>query len=107
MQRKPPRRTRERILELSAAVDKLGPHPYAVGPLPAGVLGMQMSLILAQQLAVDAALSGRREDLLRAIVSHPLIHSIDAAEKCMDELLSLQAEWLPQFKRQPSLIVSR
>ena len=53
--------------------------------------------MLSQQLAVTAALSGSRDDLLRAIVAHPLIHSIDAAERCMDELLALQADWLPQF----------
>jgi alpha-galactosidase/6-phospho-beta-glucosidase family protein len=53
--------------------------------------------LLSQQLAVTAALSGSRDDLLRAIAAHPLIHSIDAAERCMDELLALQADWLPQF----------
>jgi 6-phospho-beta-glucosidase len=48
-------------------------------------------------LAIDAALSGSRNDLLMAILAHPLIHSVKAAEACMDELLSLQKEWLPQF----------
>jgi alpha-galactosidase/6-phospho-beta-glucosidase family protein len=72
-------------------------HPFALGPLPDAVLGLQWSLVLSQQLAVTAALSGSRDDLLRAILAHPLIHSIDAAESCMDELLKLQAEWLPQF----------
>ena len=85
------------ILELSAVVDRLGPHPFAVGPLPDAVLGLQWSLFKSQQLAVAAALSGSRDDLLRAIVAHPLIHSVDAAERCMDELLALQADWLPQF----------
>jgi 6-phospho-beta-glucosidase len=85
------------ILELSGVVDRLGAHPFALGPLPDAVLGLQWSLVLSQQLAVTAALSGSRDDLLRAILAHPLIHSIDAAESCMDELLKLQAEWLPQF----------
>jgi 6-phospho-beta-glucosidase len=87
------------ILELSAVVDRQGAHPFAVGPLPDAVLGLQWGLLLSQQLAVTAALSGSREDLLRAILAHPLVHSVDAAEGCMDELLSLQAEWLPQFDR--------
>jgi len=87
------------ILELSGPVDRYGPHPFAVGPLPKAILGMQISLVLSQQLAVDAALSGSRNDLLRAILAHPLVHSVDAAEKAMDELLTLQAEWLPQFRR--------
>jgi len=85
------------ILELSASVDRYGAHPYAVGPLPKGVLGLQQSLVLSQQLAVDAAISGGRNDLLKAIVAHPLVHSVDKAERAMNELLRLQAEWLPQF----------
>jgi 6-phospho-beta-glucosidase len=95
------------IVELSAVVDRNGAHPFAVGPLPDAVLGLQWSLLLSQQLAVTAALSGSRDDLLRAIVAHPLIHSVDAAESCMDELLTLQAEWLPQFVTGRSLTADR
>jgi 6-phospho-beta-glucosidase len=85
------------IVEVAATVDHVGPHPFAMGPLPKSVLGYQYSLILSQELAIDAALSGDRNDLLKAILAHPLIHSVDAAEKAMDELLALQADWLPQF----------
>jgi alpha-galactosidase/6-phospho-beta-glucosidase family protein len=87
------------IVEVAATVDRVGPHPFAMGPLPKAVLGYQYSLILSQELAIDAALSGDRNDLLRAILAHPLIHSVDAAEKAMDELLALQADWLPQFQK--------
>jgi 6-phospho-beta-glucosidase len=85
------------VLELSAVVDRYGPHPFAVGPLPAPVLALQWGLVLSQQLAVEAALSGSERGLLQAILAHPLIHSVEAAERCMRELLDLQAEWLPQF----------
>jgi 6-phospho-beta-glucosidase len=85
------------IVELSALVDRNGPHPFAIGPLPKELLGMQLSLVYSQQLAVDAAISGDRNDLLKAIVANPLVHSVENAEKAMDELLGLQAEWLPQF----------
>jgi 6-phospho-beta-glucosidase len=87
----------EAIVEVPAKVDRLGPHPFAMGPLPKSLLGYQYSLLLSQELAIDAALSGSRNDLLKAILAHPLVHSVDAAEKAMDELLALQAEWLPQF----------
>jgi 6-phospho-beta-glucosidase len=87
----------EAIVEVAATVDATGAHPFAMGPLPKQLVGYQHSLILSQELAIDAALSGRRADLLRAILAHPLIHSLDAAEACMDELLQLQAQWLPQF----------
>jgi 6-phospho-beta-glucosidase len=87
------------ILELAATVDRRGPHPFAMGALPKELLGYQYSLVLAQELAVDAAFSGSRNDLLKAILAHPLIHSVDAAEQAMDELLGVQADWLPQFRR--------
>jgi 6-phospho-beta-glucosidase len=86
------------VLELSASVDRQGAHPYAVGSLPEPLIGLQRALVLSQQLAVDAALSGSRADLLRAITTHPLVASLDAAEACMNELLELQADWLPQFQ---------
>jgi 6-phospho-beta-glucosidase len=88
------------ILELSAYVDRHGAHTLAVGDLPEPVVGLQEALVHSQQLAVTAALSGSKDDLLRAIVAHPLINSVAAAEACMNELLALQAEWLPQFHRQ-------
>jgi 6-phospho-beta-glucosidase len=90
------------ILELSAYVDRYGAHTLTVGDLPEPLVGLQEALVRSQQLAVTAALSGSRDDLLQAIVAHPLINSIAAAEACMDELLELQAEWLPQFANQPA-----
>jgi 6-phospho-beta-glucosidase len=87
------------IVEVPATVDHLGPHPFAMGPLPKSVLGYQYALILSQELAIDAALSGSRNDLLKAILAHPLVNSVDAAEQAMDELLALQADWLPQFQQ--------
>jgi 6-phospho-beta-glucosidase len=77
----------------------MGAHPFAVGEMPKPMLGYQYSLILCQELAVDAAMSGSRNDLLKAIISHPLINSAPAAEAAMDELLNIQADWLPQFAR--------
>jgi 6-phospho-beta-glucosidase len=87
------------IVEVAGMIDRSGPHPFAVGPLPKELLGYQYSLVLAQELAIDAALSGSRTDLLKAIIAHPLVNSVSAAEKAMDELLALQSDWLPQFQR--------
>ena len=87
----------EAIVEVSAYVDRQGPHPLTLGPLPKPLLGYQLARILSQELAIDAALSGSREDLLKAILADPLVHSMHAAEQAMDELLARQAAWLPQF----------
>jgi 6-phospho-beta-glucosidase len=87
----------EAILELSATVAADGATPLPVGDLPEGIVGLQADLVRSQRMAVDAALSGDRDQLLRAIVAHPLVSSLPAARAAMDELLSVQAAWLPQF----------
>lgn len=81
-------------------MDGLGAHPFVAGELPKSVIGMQYTLELAQQHAVDVALSGSRNNLLKAIIAHSLIHPLDAKEKCMDELLALQKDWLAQLSKQ-------
>jgi 6-phospho-beta-glucosidase len=85
------------IVEISAIVDAQGAHPLAVGPLPSPLIAMQLGLVHAEQLAVEAALTGDRRTLLQALVSHPTTHSVAAAEACIDDMLAAQAEWLPQF----------
>ena len=85
------------IVEVSALVGRDGPRPFAEGALPAELVGFQHALVLAQQLSVDAAINRSREDLLKAIVAHPLINSLDAAERCMDDMLERLGPWLPQF----------
>jgi 6-phospho-beta-glucosidase len=87
------------IVEVAARLDATGAHPFAMGPLPKALVAHQQGLVLSQELAVSAALSGDRNQLLQAIVAHPLINSVAAAEGAMTELLELQTEWLPQFAR--------
>jgi 6-phospho-beta-glucosidase len=89
---------REAVLELSATVGADGAIPMPVGDLPERVVGLQADLVRSQSMAVDAALSGDRDELLRAIVAHPLVTSLHNARAAMDELLAVQARWLPQFQ---------
>lgn len=86
------------ILEVPAYIDAEGYHQVDMGPLPKSLVGYQVARIQSQELAIDAAMSGDRQALLRAILADPLVHSYKAAEEAMDELLRLQADWLPQFK---------
>jgi 6-phospho-beta-glucosidase len=87
----------EAIVEVSALIGRDGARPFAEGPLPKELVGFQYALVKSQQLTVAAAISGNREDLLKAIVAHPLINSVDAAERCMDDMLERLGPWLPQF----------
>ena len=49
-------------------------------------------------LAVDAAALGSRELMLQALLVDPMVNDIDQAKALMEEMLALQAEYLPQFQ---------
>ena len=53
----------------------------------------------AQELTVEAAVSGRRDDVLAALLADPLTGRIDYdhVEQMTDELLAATRPWLPQF----------
>ena len=53
----------------------------------------------AQELTVDAAFSGRRDDVLAALLADPLTGRSDyeQVEQMTDELLAATRPWLPQF----------
>ena len=53
----------------------------------------------AQELTVAAALSGRRDDVLAALLADPLTGrtDYDHVEQMTDELLAATRRWLPQF----------
>jgi alpha-galactosidase len=53
----------------------------------------------SQELAVDAALSGRRDDVVTAMLADPLASRIDYDQllSMTDELIAATKEWLPQF----------
>jgi alpha-galactosidase/6-phospho-beta-glucosidase family protein len=48
---------------------------------------------------VDAALEGSRDKFIQALLLDGSVESIDQATKLADDLLSAQAQYLPQFKR--------
>jgi alpha-galactosidase len=56
-------------------------------------------VVVAQELTVEAAISGRRDDVLAAMLADPLAgrSDFDALGRMTDELLDATREWLPQF----------
>jgi alpha-galactosidase len=49
------------------------------------------------ELTVEAAVSGDRNLILQAMLLDPVVDSVSAAEKTLDELLKVHAKELPQF----------
>ncbi len=87
------------VVESMCTVDATGVRgrDRAVAP---PVLAEQLRRVsVAQELTVEAAVSGRRDDVLAAMLADPLAGRIDfdAVGRMTDELLAATARWLPQF----------
>jgi len=88
------------IVEVSCLVGGYGIRPVHVGPLPEPVAATLRQHITAQELTVEAALSGDRHVALQAFLQDPQIAARLAPEETaalLDELLEAHAEYLPQF----------
>ena len=87
------------VVESMCTVDGSGirGRDRAVAP---PVLAEQLRrVVVAQELTVQAAVSGRRDDVLAAMLADPLAGRMDfdALGRMTDELLDATRTWLPQF----------
>ncbi len=82
------------VVECSAAVDQRGVHPHALGELPATVKGVLTGHVARQELIVAAALTGRREPALAALVTDPLVSDPSVAALMLDELIEANQKFL-------------
>jgi len=87
------------VVEVPAVAGADGLKGIQVGALPAGIVAILNTQAHVQDLVVDAAVKGSRALALQALLADPVVQSMDAAEKCLDELLAVHADYLPQFRR--------
>ncbi|MBK8447090.1 MAG: 6-phospho-beta-glucosidase [Micropruina sp.] len=66
-----------------------------IDPLPDDLAGLIAAVAGYERLALDAAVQGGRERVLRAMRAHPLVLQHDRAEKLTDLLLAANAKFLP------------
>ncbi|MFQ3550165.1 MAG: hypothetical protein SNJ70_10495, partial [Armatimonadota bacterium] len=88
-------------VEVPIFVDKFGLHGAYVGELPKQCAALNMTNILVQDLAVDAAIYGDYERVYQACMMDPLTAAVLAPHEIrnmVDEMIEAQREWLPQFK---------
>jgi alpha-galactosidase len=85
------------FLELLCDVDMDGPRPRPVGAMPRGILGMQQTVLDTHELTVEAAVSGDRDLLRRAMLTDPIVETIADADGIIAELLEREQEVLPTF----------
>ena len=85
------------VLELRSDIDMDGPRPLPFGVFPRGVLGMQQRVLDTHELTAEAAVTGDRAILRRAMMSDPLCVNIRDGDACIAELLTAQRDILPAY----------
>jgi len=83
------------VIEVTATVGAGGPVPVPVAPVSPLLSGLIAHVSGYEELAVQAALHGGRDRVLRALLAHPLIGQYDLAGKLTDRLLAENARFLP------------
>lgn len=82
------------VIEVSALVGPEGAAPIPVGEVPPLVGGLIGHVAAYETLALDAARSGGRDRVARALLAHPLVGQLDRADALADRLLAENDAWL-------------
>ena len=78
-------------------VNSTGVHPIRIGELPKALAAFNRRDIDQMELTVEAGVTGDRRLALQAMLLDPVVDSVSAAERVLDEMLESQAAYLPQF----------
>lgn len=85
-------------LELRCHLDlEHGPCPQPFGEFPRGALALQHQYLDTHELTAEAAVTGDRTILRRAMLTDPICNNIGDADNCIDELLEAEREALPDY----------
>jgi 6-phospho-beta-glucosidase len=85
------------VVEVPCTVDRHGAHPLPQRSLPPDMSGLVAHCKAFEQLAVEAAISGSRQTMIRALVANPLVGQYPRAEELADALLAANRQFLPRF----------
>jgi 6-phospho-beta-glucosidase len=85
------------VVETTAVVDAAGAHPLPQRELSPEMCGLVQHAKAYERLAVKAACSGSRDDVVRALLANPLVGQYPLAAELADELLGANRDLLPRF----------
>lgn len=85
------------IVEIPARVDAQGLHPVNVGPLPEAIAAMCHVQVSIHKLLVETYRERSKQLLLQALLIDLVVDSMEGAQKMMEELLRIEADFLPTF----------
>lgn len=87
------------VVEINCVIDAQGAHPLAFGTLPPLMNGLTQQVKDYERLTIEAAVKGDKQQALLALVANPLVADVNEAQTILDEVLSINQAWLPQFSQ--------
>jgi 6-phospho-beta-glucosidase len=85
----------EAVIEVPAVIHASGPVPVPFEPLNPLLRGLVAHASAYEELAIDAALHGGRDRVVKALLANPLVGQYDQASELADRLLAENAGFLP------------
>ena len=86
------------VVELPARIELEGPVPLPQPPLAPELLGLVQHVAAYERLAVQAAITGDRDLVYKALLAHPLVGQVPQVEELTERLLAEGRAHLPQFE---------
>ncbi|EOC3068112.1 6-phospho-beta-glucosidase [Cronobacter malonaticus] len=86
------------VVETNCVVDAQGAHPLVFGALPPAMHALTVQVKTYERLTIQAAVEGCRDSGLLALVTNPLVGDAVLAESLLEEVLTLNRDYLPQFR---------
>jgi alpha-galactosidase len=90
------------VVEVPCLVDRNGLQPVKIGALPPQLAALMQTNINVQSLAVEAALTGRREHIYHAAMLDPHTAAeldLNQIWQLVDDLIEAHGEWIPKVFR--------
>jgi 6-phospho-beta-glucosidase len=87
------------VMELPCKIDRAGVHPLPAEPLPPVCYGLLAQVKSYEILTAEAAVTGDRSTLYKALLAHPLGPKMPHIQAVMEDLLQTNKKYLPQFFR--------
>lgn len=85
------------FLELRCDLDMRGPRPQPFGAMPRGLLALTQGVLDTHELTAEAAVTGDRAILRRAMLTDPIVNNIGDADACIADLLAAERDALPGY----------
>jgi 6-phospho-beta-glucosidase len=85
----------EAVIEVPAVIDARAAAAVDVAPFAPVFRGLIAHVSGYEELALDAALRGKRSRVVAALLAHPLVGQRDLAERMADRLIAENAAFLP------------